>query len=161
MFIVGIDNGIDGGIAFLRDGELVRAMSMPVVSKSDPKRIDVLHLVRALSETNRQIDLVIIERPTHALSYRTAVSMADSFARIECAVLFSNMTFKSVVAKDWQKEFWPSRMTKKKTTKELAFAEADRLWPGFDWRRSARASKIHDGMVDAALIAEYGRIKYE
>jgi hypothetical protein len=160
MLIIGVDNGIDGGIAFLLNGKLVQAMTMPLLSKADPKRVDVLRVVDAITGKGR-VDLVVIERPTHALSYRTAVSMADSFARIECAMSFTRVQFVSVVAKEWQKEFWPSKMTKKKTTKELAFAEADRLWPGFDWRRSTRSEKVHDGMVDAALIAEYGRIKYE
>ena len=34
---------------------------------------------------------------------------------------------------------------------------AARLWPQAEWRVSERSRKPHGGLVDAALIAEYGR----
>ncbi len=34
---------------------------------------------------------------------------------------------------------------------------ASRLWPQAEWRQSERSQKPHEGLVDAALIAEYGR----
>lgn len=37
---------------------------------------------------------------------------------------------------------------------------AQRLWPGVDWRASARCSKPHDGLTDAACIAEWGRRRF-
>lgn len=34
---------------------------------------------------------------------------------------------------------------------------AEKLWPGLDLRATKRSRKPHDGIVDAMLIAEYGR----
>ena len=42
-------------------------------------------------------------------------------------------------------------------SKAMAIAKAQELWPDEDWIKSAKAKNHHDGMIDAALIAEYGR----
>ena len=82
----------------------------------------------------------------------------------------------------WQKEMLPGKPQRpavphkgKKLTKEQASANravlsrhkaaikayaasvAVGLWPDVDFRRTERCQGPHDGMVDAALIAEYGR----
>jgi len=36
--------------------------------------------------------------------------------------------------------------------------KARQLWPDETWLASPRCTKPHDGMIDAALIAEYARI---
>lgn len=43
-------------------------------------------------------------------------------------------------------------------TKPRALAKALQLWPGETFLASERCRVPHDGMIDAALIAEYGRI---
>jgi hypothetical protein len=57
----------------------------------------------------------------------------------------------------WQKVMLPG--CAKGDTKPAALARARQLWPAESWLASPRCSKPHDGMIDAALIAEYGRIK--
>ena len=60
----------------------------------------------------------------------------------------------------WQKAFWVKpKMPKgvKYDTKVAALSATNRIWPEEKWLASPRCSKAHDGMVDAALIAEFGR----
>jgi hypothetical protein len=42
-------------------------------------------------------------------------------------------------------------------TKEVALMVADKLAPEECWLKSKRASKPHDGLIDAFLIARYIR----
>jgi hypothetical protein len=42
-------------------------------------------------------------------------------------------------------------------TKPRALEVASRTWPEEDWLATPRSSKPHEGLIDAALIAEYGR----
>jgi hypothetical protein len=44
-------------------------------------------------------------------------------------------------------------------TKPAALAKAKQLWPEETFLASARSTKPHEGIVDAYLIAEYGRMK--
>ena len=64
------------------------------------------------------------------------------------------------MARKWQKEFFskPKGMTEKFDTKAAALSAADKIFPDTDWTRTPRSKKAFDGFVDAALIAEYGRL---
>jgi hypothetical protein len=42
-------------------------------------------------------------------------------------------------------------------TKPAALSKARQLWPGETWLATARSSKPHEGLIDAALIAEWAR----
>jgi hypothetical protein len=44
-------------------------------------------------------------------------------------------------------------------TKTYALKAAAGLWPYECWLASTRCTTPHDGMVDAALIAQYARLK--
>jgi hypothetical protein len=44
-------------------------------------------------------------------------------------------------------------------TKQAALWAAEALAPGECWQKSKRATKAHDGMIDAFLIARYIRDK--
>jgi hypothetical protein len=58
---------------------------------------------------------------------------------------------------DWQ----PTMLGKvpQGKTKEYALNKVKQLWPDETFLATKRSSVPHDGMVDAALIAEYGRLK--
>jgi hypothetical protein len=65
-----------------------------------------------------------------------------------------------VLSQKWQKTFWSKpKMPKgqKFNTKAAALNVANQIFPGAQWLKSDRCTKPHDGMIDAALLAEYGR----
>jgi hypothetical protein len=55
----------------------------------------------------------------------------------------------------WQRVMLPN--CAKGDTKPAALAKAKQLWPAETWLATNRSTKPHDGLVDAALIAEFGR----
>lgn len=55
----------------------------------------------------------------------------------------------------WQKEMLAGMP--KGDTKTSGILVAQRLWPDEPFRRTERCTTPHDGMTDAALIAEFGR----
>jgi hypothetical protein len=58
---------------------------------------------------------------------------------------------------DWQAYFGIVSVKKGRgeTTKQQAYKIAQAKYPDVDFRKSGRAQKPHDGMVDATLIAGY------
>lgn len=67
----------------------------------------------------------------------------------------------SVTPNKWQKEMWDSRdkvQTNGKTDpKKTSLKAAMRLHPNFDFRRTERSKNADDNIVDATLIADYGK----
>jgi hypothetical protein len=57
----------------------------------------------------------------------------------------------------WQKHMLPG--CPRGETKPMALAKARQLWPDEALQATDRCRVAHSGMVDAALIAEYGRLK--
>ncbi len=157
MIYVGIDNGLDGGIALLRDGAL-ELHPMPTDSNGKSRRVDVEHLAVLLQ--HRQITAVLYESVAGSKNVKAAVSMADSFARVETVLKFLGYRHQPLTARTWQKQFWTvPKMAQgvKFNTKAAALKVAKQLWPNQDWRKNDRCKVAHDGLVDAALIAEYAR----
>ena len=93
--------------------------------------------------------------------------MTYSFAVCEALCVAHGLRYHEVTAQKWQKEFWSKPKMPKGTkfdTKAAALAECKKLWPGNEWRQvSDKTGKLlknaHDGICDAALLAEYGRRK--
>jgi hypothetical protein len=86
--------------------------------------------------------------------------MTYSYAVIEALVVANGLKYHDILSQKWQKQFWTKpKMPKgqKFDTKGAALDVARKLWPKESWLKTDRCTKPHDGMVDAALLAEYGR----
>ncbi len=170
MIYIGIDNGLTGGIAILEEGKLSLHV-MPVFSDGKKKRVDVDAFDEIL---NNYIDaeieckihyphFIAYERPGGSKSVKAAVSMADSFARMDAVMIIRTYRRDPITPQKWQKMFWTKpKMPKgvKFDTKAAALKVARQLWPEQNWLASSRCRVPHDGLVDAALIAEYCRRTY-
>jgi hypothetical protein len=163
---VGIDNGLDGGVALVSDdGKVLLATVTPTFSNGKKRKL-CSHMLNALMDSFRggsdEELTVVVETPAGSKSVSAATSMADSFARIETVLIIGGYRRHFITARTWQKEFWTvPKMAKdqKFDTKAAALLAANRLWPDANWLASPKCKKPHDGMVDAALIAEYARRK--
>jgi hypothetical protein len=71
----------------------------------------------------------------------------------------AKVRFIIVRPQEWQREFWKQPRGVKVDTKISALAAAKRLWPDETWLASQRCSVPNHNLVDAALIAEWGRRK--
>jgi hypothetical protein len=169
--IAGIDNGLGGGIAILsNEGEILALYRMPKGTGPRGKGADA-NVVDARAFSSIIGDFpdateIAIERPAGSQDVNAVQSMADSFATCRTVILCRGRKLHAPHPKEWQRTFWvPPKPAKKGEqrekfdTKAAALAAAAKLWPGRDFIATDRSSKAHDGLVDAALIAEWLRRK--
>ena len=102
-------------------------------------------------------ELAIEEPLHHARSSQAIRSMALSFGKLLGLAESRQWKVNCVSVHKWQKSML-GRVPKGKT-KEVALAVANDIAPEECWRKSKRASKPHDGLIDAFLIAHYIRGK--
>jgi crossover junction endodeoxyribonuclease RuvC len=148
--VLGIDPGLDGGLAAIQP-EGLRLAVMPVVAVGTKREIDEQALVAEI--LRHRPERVFLER-VQAMPRQGVVSMFNfgtgwGLVRGICAGL--GLPYELVRPQEWQ------RMMLAGQPKGSEYLVASRLWPNAEWRASDRARKPHGGLVDAALIAEYGR----
>lgn len=150
--VLGIDPGLDGGLAALTpDGLDLRVM--PVVAVGDRRQYDERALVDWLTPYAIRKARVYIElvhaMPKQGVTSTFTFGTGFGLLRGICAGL--GLSYELVRPQEWQ------GLLLKGLPRGSEYLAASRLWPRAEWRASERSSKAHDGLVDAALIAEYGR----
>lgn len=169
---VGIDVGKDGGIAVFVNDKLESLEVTPNIGT----QIDLKRIVDILQSNNDGVhsDFHVVVENVHAIGGSAAgatFSFGWSLGILEGILVALSIPYTKVTPKDWQKELWqginpiiktPKGESKRKVvdTKATSLLAAQRLFPSVDFRKSERASKAHDGMVDAILLAEYCRRKF-
>lgn len=170
--ILGLDNGLDGGLVALSTIKGLAPIAkfvMPTLSVTYPARknskakvvreVDARGLVAILNALQCKPDetAVFFEHcPFNSQDKNAMRSMAMSAGKI-LAVLEAK-GFKKVhriLSFDWH----PAVIGKipQGKSKEYALAKAREIWPDESWMATDRSTTPHNGMIDAALIAEYGR----
>ena len=155
----GIDNGIGGGLAFYdSEKNVLEAMPMPIVSvkkaKGNKNEYSIAEIVGIL--TSRPITFAVIER-AQAFPGQGVVSMFNigrGFGIMEGMLAALEIPYMVVHSKTWQKKMFEG--VAHTDTKQASVLVAQRLFPGVKFVGSDRATKLHNGMTDAALMAYYG-----
>lgn len=158
--IIGIDNGISGGLVALSDhpGPPIAMTIMPIRRHRSRNEVDV----SALSEWLHQAcggwpecATYVIEEPNNSRNAGTAYAVASCFHAIRGYLESKRHSWHRITPQSWQKAMIPK--CKAGETKIRALAKARELWPDENWLASKRCKTPHAGLVDAALIAEFGR----
>lgn len=161
--IVGVDNGLSGAlvaISTVAGLPPVAMLPMPTQRARKGNEIDVRALwqwIRQVTGDNPASATVVVEEPGGSKSYTAATSMAGSFHAIRALLDVHGLRWHRVTPQAWQKAMLPG--CAKGETKGRALEAARRLWPGETWLETPRSKVASAGLVDAALIAEYGRVK--
>jgi len=157
MIFLGIDNGVSGGIAALSDSSQIIAMlPMPCQRARKGNEIDILAVWKWIDQLDsREKITVVIEEPGGSKSSKAATSMAGSFHALRALCVLKGLRWHRVTPQSWQKDMLPG--CKAGETKPRALAEARQLWPDEGFLASDRCKVPHDGLIDAALIAEHAR----
>ncbi len=174
MITFGIDPGLDGAVARLEDGRLC-ARVMPTLDGHP----DLADLNRFLVDDGRP-EMVVIEKPEvrPGLSPTSILTIGQNHGRIVGLLVGLGIPYTEVQSKAWKKAMGlpsssvsrgkdaPPEDAKQKSArlakaraerKDAAIALAVQLYPSFDFRPSPRCKNRHDGMCEAALLAEYIR----
>ena len=165
MITIGIDNSLSGALCILSGQSIIAMTAMPVKKYVPPKKgakttreINIVAVWQWLNErVGHQLDqvVVMIEKPTNAKTYRAAEAMAGSFHALRAMCELKNLRWERITPQAWQKVMLPG--CKKGDTKPAALRAAKSIWPHESWLATKRSKVPHDGLVDAALIAEYCR----
>lgn len=155
MKILGIDPGLDGGLALVSGQEITRTEPIPVVNVKDSKReYDIAQLVRTIKHWNPDHVLIEKQQAMKAQGVSSMFSIGNGYGIMRGVVVALGIPHTLVHPKTWQKEMFKD--LPKSDTKAMSYIVCQRLWPANSWLATLRCKKPHDGMTDAALIAEYG-----
>lgn len=152
MNYLGCDPGLDGGLAAITPEGLVLRV-MPAVAVGKRRQLDEQAIVQWLMQFSTATSRVFIEavgaRPKQGVVAMFSFGTGWGLVRGICAGL--GLPYELVRPQEWQGLMLSGQPPGSE------YLVASRLWPNAEWRASERSQKPHDGLVDAALIAEYGR----
>lgn len=171
MIYIGIDGGPTGGIVALSPCaglEPILTAPMPTVKQGKAMLVDgraVVSLLRHLPWPTDGLVIAIEDLPHHSKSKAAMRSMALNFGRLTGAIearLAGDRVRVVFVPAGNSKKSWQRAMlsVEGEGTKAAAARAAPLIWPGFNWVQPG-CRKVHDGIIDAALIAEHVRRQQE
>lgn len=158
MLVMGIDPGLNGGLAILNEkGRIILYRRMPtkpyISSGKSKKQIDIAQISAVLAKI--QPEHVFIEkasaRPGQGVVSMFTFGVGYGMILGVCLALEQVFQTEVVVPQRWQKMLYPENIGDL-PPKERALRKAWELWPEI-----GQQNVTHDGIVDALLIAEFGR----
>ncbi len=152
MIIVGCDPGLTGGIALLRDSFQPFLWTMPTIDRTiDFKKLSEIFKLMIHDEPPQ----VFLERSQAfpKMGVCSAFSYGASYWGVLaiCAALEIPVT--TVAPVKWHRALVSGTDG---TPKGRALIACERLFPGVELR-VGKSRKAHEGLVDALLLAEFGR----
>lgn len=157
--VVGIDNGLSGGIVILAEsnGDILHRTCMFTRKRNGKNEIDVIALSGWLQDKLDDMShhTFVLEKPVGSKSLNAAKSMEASYHAIRATIEVLGGKFNDIAARTWQKEMLGKTQG---DSKELAVEYATARWADEDWLRTPRCKTPDLGLIDAALIAEYTRL---
>jgi len=158
--IMGIDNGLDGGIVILRDdGSIVGKHVMPTLDVAKSRRdYNINQVCRIVEHAMDGLELreVFVERAQSmpGQGVRSMFMTGYGFGIMLGILGKAAIPYTVVSPQTWMKVMFLGLPKEGKDTTKLV---CSRIWPKEDWKASIKCRVAHDGLCDAALIAEYGR----
>lgn len=160
MIYLGIDPGLDGGIAGLKvvgDSQELFLVKTPVIGGRDYDVQAMKEILRDWHKWHGPSFTTIenqVSMPGQGLT--STLQTGKGFGIWLGLLAALEMPFQVIQAASWQRKMFTG-VKGTLDTKEKSEVIAKRLFPGADFRRSERATKASDGLTDAACIAEFGR----
>lgn len=163
--ILAIDNGLSGAMVHLdAKGKIVGRMIMPTKIEDGRNRVDETELYKVAVGLSTHVT-VVLEKPVGSQSVQAATSMADSYARTLTAFTVAGFNVLPIAPRTWQKEVFKNvtgEDTKVKAAKVFRAMFPEQVEEFSTTKKGNKSKNIHDGLVDAALIALYAqRTNYE
>lgn len=160
---VGVDPGLDGGIAAVDEaGRPAWREAMPFIgTKGKGKRlldqVGVLRMMRFLAAKGVVGVALEIQQSMPGQGVASTFQIGRGFGALEMVVPALGLALHPVRPQAWQKVMLAGTPDSMEDTKDRAALAAQRLWPTLDLREHAGCRKPHDGIVDALLLAEWLR----
>ncbi len=159
---IGVDIGKNGGIASLDKHDILCCNPMPTLGKkhrelSFKEIFALLKHIKDCANSKKEQTFLVIEDATASPIWSKQVTGELYGCRMafEAFAVALDIPYELKKASVWQKEIFAGM--KKTDTKSMALMYTTRRFPGTDWTPTEKSNKPHDGMIDAACIAEYCR----
>jgi Holliday junction resolvasome RuvABC endonuclease subunit len=160
---LGIDPGLKGGFAIVSGDRIRFKMVMPTISFTTEQGKTKTHIDRDavlsfLTLFPQHVHVVIEEQEAFRKQNITSTcTTCKNYGILLMAATVAHMYITEVPSGVWQEHFGIVSVKKSQgqSTKEQAFHIAQKLYPTADFRKSERSHIVHDGIVDATLIANY------
>jgi len=163
-YYLGIDPGLNGGIACVYEDKKLHVVDMPTVPTKDNKRqYDINQIAYAL---NLKDAFCMIEQVTAMPGQGSVGTMQMGYGNgvLQTILTLHKIPYAIVHPKTWMKLFaiqspsridTPSAGARKKIIKQNIYSVASKLFP--DVELITKGGRLLDGRSDALLIMEYGR----
>lgn len=162
-----MDAGLDGAAVLIDSGgAIVDKFIMPTIKVKTKRILDLRELSKWVYSKGMgadfrepEIKMCYLES-VHSLPGNGSVSsfkFGYVFGATEMCLAAHSIPYTLVTPKTWQKKYHQG-MSKDIDPKKRSILAFNRLYPGVDLRASDRCKLPHSGLVDALLIAEYGRL---
>ena len=148
---IGIDPGINGGIAILENREVVLAFKPPtkkvLVNKKEKKEIDFDLVCQEFEAFTDSVCYIEKSQPMSKQGVTSMFNYGVGYGSYKGILTALKIPFQEIRPQTWKKEF---DLT---SDKSLSILTAECLFPKIKFK------KTHDGIAEALLIAEYARRK--
>lgn len=171
---LGVDPGKKGGLCLLDEaGTIVLVRPMPICAKPSGSQrankgkraneeVDACALGDVIRKHYQGLQAVLVEHQRIFGQQLLAVGAQQHGYGMLCgAVLGLGVRLETTDPKIWKHTVGIAPKREGRTVSEqrehlkgLAIAKASELWPHEDWLATPRSKKPHDGMAEAALLAE-------
>lgn len=165
--ICGIDPGMNGGIVLLAiEDDLIWIVNKFIFNKKPSGELDIDSLCSIINELNERFSPLFVLEETHAIfgaGKGSMFKMGRVLGTIEASLACNNCRYQLIKPKSWQSKVWlpedivykngkvkDTKATSLKSFKRLSIVD---LFYGDNEKNVGRRSKLHDGLVDAFLIA--------
>jgi crossover junction endodeoxyribonuclease RuvC len=158
MEFIGIDPGFSGGISAIdKDGNILDLIAMPVVKLKDKKSTSTEYDLVAIRSFFEKHDIKMvgleIQQAFQKQGLSSTFKTGRGFGLLEGMLVGLKIPYMLIKPKQWQAMMFEG--LPKDDTKELSALVAQRLYPNYDFRKTARCKNIADGLTDALMISLY------
>ena|ERR1700748_545282 len=163
---IGIDVGKKGGIVIIRsddNDQYIDTYRTPTIDKE----VDINEFYKILSQYKGTSVHCVLENVHSIFGAGAKSNFQFGFVAgiIEGILASCKIPYTKISPKTWQKEMWQGisvlKDAKGKTeTKKMSLIAAKKLFPNTNLLATTRSTVEHDGIVDALLICEFSRRKF-
>ena len=158
--IVGVDNGLSGGITTLKDdGALDCTWTMPVIKSQNKTEYDVpiitfifKSLKKQCEDRNEQLNIILEQaHPRPVQGVRAAFSTGFGYGMMQGIFSSLKISYEIISPQEWMKELKINSRDEKGSIKWCV-----RKFPNHLWKKTEACKKYHDGLTDSYGLAYYG-----
>tara|TARA_R100000458_G_C8278175_1_gene254051 strand:- start:3242 stop:3784 length:543 start_codon:yes stop_codon:yes gene_type:complete len=156
-FFIGIDVGMTGAVSVINaKGELMSCCRMPVCKYGKRTEINITDFSRLFKIKGKVMSVIVEEVYAFGMGRTSAFSFGKNQGMILGVVQTLRLPTKRITPQEWQKVMLAG-LPRKDKTKESANKKAIYLFPELEDILDVKANQ---GIADASLMAEYGRLMY-